>query len=57
MDELWYMALGPSVFLSVLFSISLPTSILEASCNKLYHLCQMIILGTSRVADGKKKNP
>lgn len=34
-----------SVFLSVLLSISLPTSILEASClyQAIYHLCQMII--------------
>lgn len=38
MDELWYMSLGLYVCLSVcvLFSISQPTSTLEASCNKLY---------------------
>lgn len=48
-----------SVFLSVLLSISLPTSILEASClyQAIYHLCQMIILGISRVDYGRKKTP
>lgn len=48
-----------SVFLSVLLSISLPTSILEASClqQAIYHLWQMIILGISRVDYGRKKTP
>lgn len=48
-----------SVFLSVLLSISLPTSILEAGClyQAIYHLCQMIILGISRVDYGRKKTP
>lgn len=48
-----------SVFLSVLLSISLPTSILEASrlSQAIYHLCQMIILGISRVDYGRKKTP
>lgn len=48
-----------SVSLSVLLSISLPTSILEASClyQAIYHLCQMIILGISRVDYGRKKTP
>lgn len=48
-----------SVFLSVLLSISLPTSILEASClyQAICHLCQMIILGISRVDYGRKKTP
>lgn len=48
-----------SVFLSVLLSISVPTSILEASClyQAIYHLCQMIILGISRVDYGRKKTP
>lgn len=48
-----------SVFLSVLLSISLPTSTLEAGClsQAIYRLCQMIILGISRVDYGRKKTP